>query len=374
MQGSMKAGVVHATGEPVRVEEVPIPDLGKGEVLIRVMRAGLNVGDLHMVRGDYKPLPGDHRGAVSALPFTIGHDGFGEIVEVAPDVRGVEVGDRVIAKCILTCGFCKFCRSAREHLCVHHRITGYLSLAKGEDLYLRYKDGFWAEYCRIPATNVEKVRPDDDPDRFSLVSQIAVGYRALKRARTSVGETVVINGATGVTGLGTLLAALAMGATRVIAVARDPVRLEKARSIDPRRVSTVSATAEPVRERIAELTNGSGANVLVDLIPFGTEGTMDCLYSLEPGGRAALIAANPGVLSIPYLFFTLRSVEFINSTGRYYADYPELIELTRCGLIDVSHIAPRYFKLEEINQALEYFSTRPSGDVPVWPMMRIDWT
>ena len=131
--------------------------------------------------------------------MTMGHDGIGDVVEVGPGVRGVAVGDRAIAKCILTCGYCKYCRGAREHLCIHHRVMGFFTLAtewgsEEEDVFRRYKDGMWAEYCRLPATNVERLEPTDDVDKFSLVSQIAVGYRALKRARFGAGETVIVIG------------------------------------------------------------------------------------------------------------------------------------------------------------------------------------
>ncbi len=105
---------------------------------------------------------------------------------------------------------------------------------------LRYKDGLWAEYCRVPATNLCPLRPEDDLDVMSKVSQIAVGYRALKRARFHSGETLIVHGASGITGIGTIISALLMGAARIIAVARNPVRLEQVRQIDPRRISTIS--------------------------------------------------------------------------------------------------------------------------------------
>src|SRR3954470_11613446 len=274
VDGTMRAARIHRVGEPVRVEEVPIPNVAAGEVLIRVLRAGLNRGDVHMRDGDFDLDPGKHSNQLPILPMTVGHDGIGEVVEVGPGVQGVAVGDRVIARCILTCGNCKYCRGAREHLCIHHRVMGFFTLAtewgsEDEDIFRRYKDGMWAEYCRIPATNVERLKPDDDVDKFSLVSQIAVGYRALKRARFGSGETVIVNGASGITGTGTVLAALAMGAAQVIAVARGRTRLARLERIDPQRIATISATAESIGERVAALTRGEGAQVLVDLTPSG---------------------------------------------------------------------------------------------------------
>jgi D-arabinose 1-dehydrogenase-like Zn-dependent alcohol dehydrogenase len=373
--GTMRAARIHRVGEPVRVEAVPIPDVAAGEVLIRVLRAGLNRGDVHMRDGDFELDPGKHSNQLPILPMTIGHDGIGEVVEVGPGVKGVAVGDRVIARCILTCGNCKYCRGAREHLCIHHRVMGFFTLAtewgsEDEDIFRRYKDGMWAEYCRLPATNVERLQPADDVDKFSLVSQIAVGYRALKRARFGPGETVLVNGASGITGTGTVLAALAMGAAQVIAVARGPTRLARLERIDPQRIATISATAESIRERVVALTSGEGAQVLVDLTPSGVATTVECVHALEPGGRVALIGGNTELLAIGYRYLMIRSIEITSSTGRFAADYPELIELTRRGVLDVSHVRPQFFPLEQINEALDSMVARGGGDVPVWPMMR----
>lgn len=372
MKGKMRAGRLYQLGEPMRIEEIPIPDIGPGEALIRVLRAGLNRGDLHMRKATIRDTAPERGQIFPVLPITIGHDGLGEVVETGEDVYDVKVGDRVIAKCTLTCGFCKYCRSDREHLCVHHRVMGFVTQHTKEDRLTRYKDGLWAEYCRIPATNLERLNPNDDIDKLCRVSQMAVGMRALKRTRLEAGETVIVNGATGITGIGVVLSALAMGAAHVIAIARDPVRLANFRKIDPERISTISIKTESIRKRIEELTRGAGASVLIDVTPFGVETTLECIYSLEPGGRVALIGNNTETVGLPYIFLMIRSIEFTSCHGRNYKDVHELVELARRGAIDVSHVRPKYFKLEDVNEALEWIDKREAGDVAVWPMMRAD--
>ena len=162
---------------------MPIPDIETGEVLIRVLRAGLNHGDLHM-REDAVQYTSEVP-TIPFLPMIIGHDGLGEVVEVGPDVSNVRVGDRVVVMCSITCGYCKFCRSDRQHLCLSHRVMGFIAKwgEAGSKRILRYKEGLWAEYCRVPATNVVRLRPEDDINEMCKVSQMTVGYRALKRAR-----------------------------------------------------------------------------------------------------------------------------------------------------------------------------------------------
>src|SRR4029450_12578861 len=126
MHGTMKAARLHGferthgSRELVRVDDVPIPDVGAGEVLIRVLRAGLNHGDLHM-REDAVQYTSEVP-TIPFLPMIIVHDGLGEVVEVGPDVSNVQVGDRVVVMCSITCGYCKFCRSDRHNLSLAHRL------------------------------------------------------------------------------------------------------------------------------------------------------------------------------------------------------------------------------------------------------------
>ena len=373
MHGTMKAARLHGferthgSSEIVRVEDVPIPDLASGEVLIRVLRAGLNHGDLHMREDAVQYSP--EVTTVPDLPMTIGHDGLGEIVEVGPDVENLRVGDRGVVICSITCGFCKYCRTERQHLCQTKKTMGFLTKWGEGPAYLRrYKDGLWAEYCRVPAGNLVVLPRDADINEMCKVSQINVGYRALKRARLHSGETVLVNGASGITGIGTVLAALAMGAPLIIAVARNPARLERVRAIDPKRIATVAlGRGESITNTVKELTNGQGASVLAELAPGGIETTIECIKNLEPGGRVALIAPNPEPLNLPLRYLMIRSIEFTSVTGRFAMDVAELLQLVQRGVIDTRHITTRYFPLAAANEALDYIKTRGDND-PLWPM------
>jgi threonine dehydrogenase-like Zn-dependent dehydrogenase len=377
MHGTMKAARLHGferthgSREVVRVDDVPIPEIGAGEVLIRVLRAGLNHGDLHM-REDAVQYSPDVK-TIPDLPMTIGHDGLGEIVEVGPDVENLRVGDRVVVICSITCGFCKFCRTERQHLCQTKKTMGFLTKWGEGPAYLRrYKDGLWAEYCRVPAGNLVRLPRDTDINEMCKVSQINVGYRALKRARLHSGEIVLVNGASGITGIGTVLSALAMGAPLVIAVARNPARLERVRAIDPKRIATIAlGRGESITNKVKELTSGQGASVLAELAPGGIETTIECIKNLEPGGRVALIAPNPEPLNLPLRYLMIRSIEFTSVTGRFAMDVAELLQLVQHGVIDTRHITTRYFPLSAVNEALDYIEKRGDDD-PLWPMYAAD--
>jgi len=377
MHGTMKAARLHGferthgAGEVVRIDDVPIPEIATGEVLIRVLRAGLNHGDLHMREDAVQYSP--EVKTVPDLPMTIGHDGLGEIVEVGPDVENLRVGDRVVVICSITCGFCKYCRTERQHLCQIKKTMGFLTKwGEGPTHLRRYKDGLWAEYCRVPAGNVVCLPKDADINEACKVSQINVGYRALKRARLHSGETVLVNGASGITGIGTVLSALAMGAPQVIAVARNPARLRRIRAIDPKRIATVAlGRGESITDKVRELTDGQGVSVLAELAPGGIETTIECIRNLEPGGRVALIAPNPEPLNLPLRYLMIRSIEFTSVTGRFAMDVAELLQLVQRGVIDTRHITTRYFPLADVNEALDYIKTRGDND-PLWPMYAAD--
>jgi len=112
--------------------------------------------------------------------------------------------------------------------------------------------------------------------------------------------------------------------------------LARFKSIDPQRISTISAKTESIRKRVEELTQRNLASVLVDVTPSGVETAIDCIYSLEPGGRVALIGNNTETLAVPYIYLMIRSIEFTSCHSRNYKDVHELVELTRHGAIDVS--------------------------------------
>jgi threonine dehydrogenase-like Zn-dependent dehydrogenase len=220
--------------------------------------------------------------------------------------------------------------------------------------------------------NLVRLPAAADIDEMCKVSQINVGYRALKRARLHSGETVLVNGASGITGIGTVLAALAMGAPQVIAVARNPARLERLRAIDPERITTVAlGGGESITKKVKELTGGQGASVLAELVPGGIESTIECIKSLEPGGRVALLAPNPAPLNLPLRYMMIRSIEFTSVTGRFAMDIAELLELAQRGVIDTRHITTRYFPLTAVNEALDYIESRGDND-PLWPMYAAD--
>ena len=250
---------------------MPIPDLATGEVLIRVLRAGLNHGDLHMREDAVQYSP--EVKTVPDLPMTIGHDGLGEVVEVGPDVESVRVGDRVVVICSITCGSCKYCRTERQHLCQTKKTMGFLTkFGEGPAYLRRYKDGLWAEYCRVPACNVVRLPRDADINEMCKVSQINVGYRALKRARLHSGEIVLVNGASGAVGAAAVQLAKHFGAEVTAVCSTANVELVQSLGAD----TVIDYTKE-------DFTNtGQTYDIIFDAV--GKSSFSRCRSSLTPSG------------------------------------------------------------------------------------------
>jgi propanol-preferring alcohol dehydrogenase len=160
---------------PLRLVELPVPEPGPGEVLVRVRACGVCRTDLHVVEGDLDP----HRS-----PVVPGHEVVGEVVLLGPATRRFRVGDRIgIAWLRATCGSCRWCRSGRENLCPTSEYTGWDA------------DGGYAEYAVVPEAFAYVLPAEfSDEQAAPLLCAGIIGYRALRRAYVPPGGRLGIYG------------------------------------------------------------------------------------------------------------------------------------------------------------------------------------
>ncbi len=227
----MRALVKTSAAPGLELREVPEPQVGTGEVKIRVLRAGLCGTDLHIEAWD------DWSASMLTPPLTIGHEFYGEIVEIGPGVPhyggryDLRAGLRVSAEGHVVCGVCRNCRAGRQHMCVQTSSLGV------------NRDGAFADYVVVPHTNVW-VQPEDiDPELGALFDPLGNAVHTALSSPMS-GDDVLITGAGPIGVMGTAIArhvgaryivvtdvsdfrldlALAAGADRVVNVARERVR------------------------------------------------------------------------------------------------------------------------------------------------------
>jgi threonine dehydrogenase-like Zn-dependent dehydrogenase len=254
----MKAVVFHKVGD-IRLDKVRDPRIEQGtDAIVKVTASAICGTDLHLVRGT---LPGVVPGTV------LGHEGIGIVEEVGPDVRNLQVGDRVVICSTIACGSCVYCRAGYYAQCNNANPNGPLA---GTAFFGGMKssgpfDGLQAEYARIPYAHVTATKlPDEvgDDDAILLSDILPTAWFGAKLAEIKEGDTVAVFGC-GPVGLLSIACAQRLGAGRVIAVDRLTDRLDVARRHG---AEVVNFDEEDPVEAIRRITQGIGVDRAIDAV------------------------------------------------------------------------------------------------------------
>jgi len=274
MATKMKAAVVHSFGAPLQIEEVPIPEVGRGQVLVKVVASGVCHTDLHAADGDWPVKP--------SLPFIPGHEGVGYVAAVGEGVTHVREGDRVGVPWLHTaCGHCEHCLTGWETLCDEQQMTGYTV------------NGGYAEYVLADPDYVGRL-PDGlafAPASPVLCAGVTV-YKGLKVLDCKPGDWVAISG---IGGLGHMAVqyAKAMG-FHVIAVDVADDKLALARSLGADEVINAAHT-DPVAAVQAQIRGAHG--VLVTAV--SRSAFTQAVGMLHKRGTMSLVGLPPGDFGLP---------------------------------------------------------------------------
>ncbi len=341
---SMLAARLIKAGEPLRVEQVPVPDVGAQELLVKVSACGLCGTDLHLaVDGD---LP------VMRTPITLGHEAAGLIAAIGSDVAGLRKGDRVALFPSACCGACRFCLAGRESLCEVSQVYGMA------------RDGALAEYVAVPARSV-MVLPDGVPfDVGAIVTDgVATPFHALRsRGRLRAGETV---GVFGCGGLGTHAVMLArmMGAAQIIAVDVNAAARDRAVSVGAD--LSLDPAEGDVAKHIRRHLGGRGLDLALEFI--GRADTVElAIRSLDKAGRAVIAGVGTGRPSLPPLMaFVGREQAVLGSFGMDRSDITDLYDLIAAGRLDLSASVSARYPLKRANDALQHLAAKDGGVVRV---------
>jgi propanol-preferring alcohol dehydrogenase len=327
----MRAAVFYGPNMPLRIEDVPEPTLGAGELLVKVAACGLCHTDLHYI---------DHGvPTVKPPPMILGHEATGTVVLTGPAVSSIKEGDRVLLPAILTCGQCAACRYGRENICQR-------MLMFGNDV-----DGAYAEYVKAPAKDIF-ILPSEIPlvEGCIIADAVTTPYHAVKnRAEVRPGDSVIVFGCGGV-GLNVVQFANLAGGV-VIAVDLVGERLEWARRLGASVTLNPRQVQGGVARRIRQLTGG-GADIAIEAI--GNPGTIQEAFSaLHPGGRLVVVGYSDHEVALNAGRIMYREMEIRGSLGCRPVDYPRVIELARTGRIQVNPLVTARFPLADINEGLD---------------------
>jgi len=330
----MRAMVLHEFGGPLKLEDVPIPRIGRQEVLIKNKACGVGLTVSHIKDGRFG----------GKTPLILGHEVAGEVAEIGEDVQNVKVGDRATVYFYMTCGTCKWCRVGREPLCENFR--GYVGVHTGLDW-----GGGYAEYIKVPAENVFKL-PNEAPFEEACIVADAIAtplHVVRERAKVRPLDVVVVVGAGGGVGIHVVQMAKVFGG-RVIGVDVSKEKLDKVKEVGGDEV--INAKISPnFDEEVKRLTNGIGADAVIDFVC--REETIEAGFrSLATSGRQVILAIHPGVvIKIPPAPFVTRELVLTGSRYASKQDFAESIEIMKRGL--VKPIVTRTFPLEEANRVHE---------------------
>jgi len=267
----MKALVIREFGGPLILEDVPVPQAGADEALIRVKACAVDQFDLTIRDGKFP---------TAKTPIILGHEIAGVVESVGANVVNIQPGDRVTSTLYLTCGRCRYCLSGRETICADFK--GYVGI---------HTPGAYAQYTTIPAVNLVNLPESISfPEGSVIANAIGTPYHALtKRAKVQPGERVIVTGAGGGVGVHALQLLKRMGAF-VMAVDIGEEKLALARELGADIV--FDSSSGDFSEAAREWTNGEGAEVILELV--GTKTFESSLKSLARGGRMVIVGSHTG--------------------------------------------------------------------------------
>ena len=323
----MQAIRYHGPKEELSLEEVPKPEPGFGEVLVRVRAAGICHTELHFLSGLLN---------LGVAPITLGHEVVGVIEAVGSGVETAQEGDRVIVYYYVGCGRCTHCLKGDENLCGNLRAEyGFIS------------DGGFAEYMKIPARNVVALPQQiSDEEAAPIGCSVTTAIHAGRLANMRQGDYVVVYGL-GAVGYGLIQLSNLSGAT-VIGVGRTDEKLNCAKELGADFV--INARQENVVEQVREITKGRGADVVFELV--ATRETMESsVQSLGKRGRLVFIGYSEDSFTVHPIQLVINESIVMGSVGNTLDELHQAVQLVEQGKIRT--VIDRTLSLEGFQEGID---------------------
>jgi alcohol dehydrogenase len=332
----MQALVYHGPGEK-EWESKSDPTIEQPtDAIVEIDTTTICGTDLHILKGDV-PAVTDGR--------TLGHEAVGTVVETGSGAEDIQQGDKVLVSCISACGRCKYCRRGLQSQC----------LSGGGWILGHLVDGTQAEYVRTPFadTSLYKVPEDlSDEQVLFLADILPTGFEiGVLNGGVKPGDTVVVVGA-GPVGLAAIITVKLYGPGRIVAVDLDNSRLERAQEFGAD--VTINNSSENAVERVQEMTDGLGADVVMEAV--GVPATFElCTELVCPGGRVANIGVHgePATLHLETLW--IKSITITTGLVDTYSTLT-LLKLVSEGRLDPTGLTTHRFELNEIMEAYDVFA------------------
>jgi S-(hydroxymethyl)mycothiol dehydrogenase len=354
MAHEVKGVIASSKGAPVSITTVVVPDPGPGEALVAIQACGVCHTDLHYREG----------GIGEDFPYLLGHEAAGLVEAVGPDVTGLSAGDFVILNWRAVCGQCRACLRGRPWYCfATHNATQKMTLTDGTPLSAALGIGAFAEKTLVAAGQCTKVNPAIKPEVAGLLGcGVMAGLgAALNTAGVSSGDSVAVIGCGGV-GDAAILGANLAGARKIIAVDVDDRKLEWARQFGA--TDTVNSTHGDPVEEIRKLTEGNGADIVIEAVG-RPETYRQAFYARDLAGTVVLVG-----VPTPQMQLELPLLDVFGRGGglksSWYGDclpsrdFPMLVDLHLQGRLPLDKFVSETIALDAVEEA---FAKMQRGEV-----------
>ncbi len=323
------------------LHDVPVPEILDNEVLIRVRRAGVCGTDVHIhewdawAQGRCRP------------PFTVGHEFAGEVESVGALVTDVKVGDRVTAEGHIVCGHCHLCRTGNAHVCPNTRIIGV------------DRDGAFADYIAMPATNVWQLDPDVTFEIGGIHDPMGNAFHTALHGTNLPGATVLVTGC-GPIGIFAVGIAKAAGASHVVASDVNPKRLALAQAMG------AHSTVHPrdAAAAVKKATGGLGVDVVLEMS--GVPAAVHQAFELvRLGGRVQMLGIPAKPMDVDFATEVIfKGITIYGVVGRrMYDTWIQMTQFLRSEQFDPTPVITHRFPLEQHAEAIAVIKSGDAGKV-----------
>ncbi len=333
--------LVKAKPEPgIWMQDVAVPEYGVNDVLIKIKKTAICGTDIHIYSWD------DWAQATIPVPMTVGHEFYGEIVEVGREVKGFEPGQRVSGEGHITCGLCRNCRAGKRHLCRNTEGVGV------------NRPGCFGEYLALPASNVLALPDNITADQASILDPLGNATHCAL-AFNVVGEDVLITGA-GPIGIMAVAICRHIGARHVVITDVNDYRLDLARKMGA--TKAINVKYQPLQDVIAELGMSEGFDVGLEMSgnPMALN---DMVRVMNHGGSIAMLGIPPEETPLDWNQVIFKGLVVKGIYGReMFETWYKMIAMLQSGL-NISPVITHHLPVAEYQHAFQIMASGQSGKV-----------
>ncbi|MCQ4146001.1 L-threonine 3-dehydrogenase [Vogesella sp. AC12] len=336
----MKALAKLQAAPGLSMTDVPHPEVGHNDLLIKITKTAICGTDIHIWNWD------DWAQKTIPVPMHVGHEYVGVVAGMGSEVQGFKIGDRVSGEGHITCGHCRNCRAGRRHLCRNTTGVGV------------NREGAFAEYLVIPAFNAFPI-PDDISDDLASIFDPFGNAVHTALSFNLVGEDVLITGA-GPIGIMAVAIAKHVGARHVVITDVNDFRLDLARKMGATRA--VNVAQEDLKTVMQELHMSEGFDVGLEMSG-NPHAFRQMLETMNHGGKVALLGIPPANTSIDWNQVIFKGLEIKGIYGReMFETWYKMVALIQSGL-DISPIITHHFKVDDFEAGFAAMLSGQSGKV-----------